>query len=201
MTWFGQSEMITARNQPSLFTPGNDRDIAGTNRDILTGGEGQAPGHSGTPPLKGGGPLSRCLGVWNVPVPMSRSSSVRKSQRRKSARPRRRLPDQGQHQDRVRPMDRRGTALATARRPDQRNCLAPDPARQPDAPQMALEPATVAARHVWEDLEQWAIAKAETALEAVPRAFAPDDKDYLTARAQLMQTIAAGARKKLEAKP
>lgn len=54
MTWFGQSEMITARNQPSLFTPGNDRDIAGTNRDILTGGEGQAPGHSGTPPLKGG---------------------------------------------------------------------------------------------------------------------------------------------------
>ena len=49
--------MITARNQPSLFTPGNDRDIAGTNRDnrdILTGGEGQAPGHSGTPPLKGG---------------------------------------------------------------------------------------------------------------------------------------------------
>ena len=57
MTWFGQSEMITARNQPSLFTPGNDRDIAGTNRDnrdILTGGEGQAPGQTGTPPLKGG---------------------------------------------------------------------------------------------------------------------------------------------------
>lgn len=66
---------------------------------------------------------------------------------------------------------------------------------------MALEPATVAARHVWEDLEQWAIGKAETALEAVPRAFAPEDKDYLTSRAQLMQTIAAGARKKLEAKP
>lgn len=57
MTWFGQSEMITARNQPSLFDTKNDRDIAGTNRDnrdILTGGEGQAPGHSGTPPLKGG---------------------------------------------------------------------------------------------------------------------------------------------------
>lgn len=66
---------------------------------------------------------------------------------------------------------------------------------------MALEPATVAARHVWEDLEAWAITKAETALEAVPRAFAPADKDYLTSRAQLMQTIAAGARKKLEAKP
>jgi len=60
---------------------------------------------------------------------------------------------------------------------------------------MALEPAKVAAGHVWEDLEQWA------ALEAVPRAFAPADKDYLTSRAQLMQTIAAGARKKLEAKP
>ena len=66
---------------------------------------------------------------------------------------------------------------------------------------MALEPAAVAARHVWEDLEQWAIGKAEAALEAVPRAFAPHDKDYLTTRAQLMQTIAAGARKKLEAKP
>lgn len=57
MTLFGQSEMITARNQPSLFDPQNDRDIAGTNRDnrdILLDGEGQAPGHSGTPPLKGG---------------------------------------------------------------------------------------------------------------------------------------------------
>ena len=57
MTWFGQSEMITARNQPSLFAPQNGRDIAGTNRDnrdILTGGEGHEPGHYGTPPLKGG---------------------------------------------------------------------------------------------------------------------------------------------------
>lgn len=69
-----------------------------------------------------------------------------------------------------------------------------------DAPQMALEPATVAARHVWEDLETWAIGKAEIALEGVSRAFTPDDKDYLTTRANLMQTIAAGARKKLEAK-
>ncbi len=66
---------------------------------------------------------------------------------------------------------------------------------------MALDPADVAARHVWEDLEAWAIGKVETALEAAPRAFAPADKDYLTSRAQLMQTIAAGARKKLEAKP
>lgn len=77
----------------------------------------------------------------------------------------------------------------------------PDPAPDHGGQEMALEPATVAARHVWEDLEAWAIGKAETALEAVPRAFAQDDKDYLTSRAQLMQTIAAGARKKLEAKP
>ena len=57
MTWFGQSEMVIARNQLSLFDPQNGRDIAGTNRDnrdILTGGEGHEPGHSGTPPLKGG---------------------------------------------------------------------------------------------------------------------------------------------------
>lgn len=74
-----------------------------------------------------------------------------------------------------------------------------NPQRQQDAPQMELEPATVAARHVWEDLEAWAIGKAESALEAVPRAFTPDDKDYLTSRANLMQNIAAGARKKLEA--
>lgn len=57
MTWFGQSKMVIARNQPSFFDPQNNRDIAGTNRDnrdILTGGEGHEPGHSGTPPLKGG---------------------------------------------------------------------------------------------------------------------------------------------------
>ena len=57
MIWFGQSKMVIARNQPSLFDPQNSRDIAGTNRDnrdILTGGEGHEPGHSGTPPLKGG---------------------------------------------------------------------------------------------------------------------------------------------------
>jgi len=66
---------------------------------------------------------------------------------------------------------------------------------------MALDPPSVARRHVWEELEAWAMGKAETALEGVARAFAPEDKDYLTSRAQLMQTIAAGARKKLEAKP
>ena len=57
MTLFGPSEMVIARNQLSLFTPQNGRDMTGTNRDnrdIFTGGEGQAPGHSGTPPLKGG---------------------------------------------------------------------------------------------------------------------------------------------------
>lgn len=57
MTLFGQSEMVIARNQLLLFTHQNGRDIAGTNRDnrdILTGGEGHVPGHSGTPPLKGG---------------------------------------------------------------------------------------------------------------------------------------------------
>ena len=57
MTLFGQSKMVIARNQLSLFDPQNGRDIAGTNRDnrdILTGGEGHVPGHYGTPPLKGG---------------------------------------------------------------------------------------------------------------------------------------------------
>lgn len=57
MTQFGQSEMITYRNQLSLFTPENSRDIPGqigTNRDILPPADAPQPGHSGTPPLKGG---------------------------------------------------------------------------------------------------------------------------------------------------
>ena len=57
MTWFGQSKMVIARNQPSLFDPQNSRDIAGTNRDnrdILHAAEARQPGQSGTPPLKGG---------------------------------------------------------------------------------------------------------------------------------------------------
>jgi hypothetical protein len=54
---------------------------------------------------------------------------------------------------------------------------------------------------VWEELEAWAMGKVETALEAVPRAFAPADKDYLTTRAETLQKIAAGARTKLETKP
>lgn len=57
MTLFGQSEMVMDRNQPSLFDPENSRDMPGqngTNRDNLTSGEGQIPGQTGTPPLKGG---------------------------------------------------------------------------------------------------------------------------------------------------
>ena len=70
----GQSKMVIARNQPSLFDPQNGRDIAGTNRDnrdILTGGEGHEPGHSGTPPLKGGVqcPDGSGSGMSRVPCP------------------------------------------------------------------------------------------------------------------------------------
>ena len=63
---------------------------------------------------------------------------------------------------------------------------------------MALEPATVAARHVDEELMEIATAKAEAALEAVPRAFASDDKQYLTARAERWQKWAATARKQMD---
>jgi hypothetical protein len=75
---FGQSEMVIARNQPSLFDPQNSRDIAGTNRDnrdILTGGEGHEPGHSGTPPLKGGVqcPDGSGSGLSRVPCPGSKA--------------------------------------------------------------------------------------------------------------------------------
>lgn len=72
MTWFGQPKMVIARNQPSLFDLQNSRDIAGTNRDnrdILTGGEGHQPGHSGTPPLKGG---VHCPDVSGVELSRSR---------------------------------------------------------------------------------------------------------------------------------
>jgi len=72
MTRFGQSEMVIARNQLSLFTPKSDRDIPGqigTNRDNLTGGEGHIPGHSGTPPLKGG---VHCPGVTGRDMSRSR---------------------------------------------------------------------------------------------------------------------------------
>ena len=74
MTLFGQSEMVNARNQLSLFTPETSRDMPGqigTNRDNLTGGEGHIPGHSIPPPLKGGG---FCPGVTGRD--MSRSGPV-----------------------------------------------------------------------------------------------------------------------------
>ncbi len=74
MTQFGRSEMVSTRNQLSLFTPQSDRDIPGQNgtkRDNLTGGERHIPGHSIPPPLKGGG---FCPGVTGRD--MSRSSPV-----------------------------------------------------------------------------------------------------------------------------
>jgi hypothetical protein len=57
MTRFGQSEMVIARNQLSLFTPKSDRDIPGqigTNRDNYPPADAPQSGQSGTPPLKGG---------------------------------------------------------------------------------------------------------------------------------------------------
>jgi hypothetical protein len=57
MTRFGQSEMVIARNQLSLFTPKSDRDMPGqigTNRDNYPPADAPQSGHSGTPPLKGG---------------------------------------------------------------------------------------------------------------------------------------------------
>ncbi len=82
MTWFGQSKMVIARNQLSLFAPQIDRDIAGTNRDnrdILTGGEGHEPGQSGTPPLKGGVqcPDGSGSGMSRVPCPGSEALKKR----------------------------------------------------------------------------------------------------------------------------
>jgi len=86
MTLFGQSKMVTARNQPSLFDPQHDRDIAGTNRDnrdILTGGEGHQPGHYGTPPLKGGVqcPDGSGSGMSRVPCPGSQALGNRNDRR------------------------------------------------------------------------------------------------------------------------
>jgi hypothetical protein len=74
MTQSGQSEMVIARNQLSLFTPKIDRDMPGqigTNRDNLTGGERHIPGHYIPPPLKGGGFCPSVTGR-----DMSRSSPV-----------------------------------------------------------------------------------------------------------------------------
>ncbi|CAB4155835.1 hypothetical protein UFOVP670_39 [uncultured Caudovirales phage] len=86
MIWFGQSEMVIARNQPSLFDLQNSRDIAGTNRDnrdILALAETRQPGQSGTPPLKGGvqcpaGTVSR---MSRVPCPGSQSLENRNDEK------------------------------------------------------------------------------------------------------------------------
>ena len=90
--------------------------------------------------------------------------------------------------------------MATARRPDQRHRIAPDPARQPPAPQMALEPAAVARGHVDEELAEIATAKAEAALDAVSRALPGHDREYLTAKAARWQKWADTARKQMERK-
>lgn len=86
MILFGQSEMVTTRNQPFLFDHQNSRDIAGTNRDnrdILTGGEGHEPGHYGTPPLKGGVqcPDGSGSGMSRVPCPASQALKKRNDEK------------------------------------------------------------------------------------------------------------------------
>ena len=91
--------------------------------------------------------------------------------------------------------------MATARRPNQRNRIPPDPARQSDASQMALDPADVARRQVDEELMEIGVAKAEAALEALARAQPGQDRDYLTAKAERWQKWAATARKQMETKP
>ena len=88
MILFGQPEMVIARNQPSLFDPQNSRDIAGTNRDnrdILTGGEGHQPGHSGTPPLKGGVHCPDVSGVKLSRSPCPGAQALEKRNDRRAA--------------------------------------------------------------------------------------------------------------------
>ena len=65
---------------------------------------------------------------------------------------------------------------------------------------MALDPADVARRHVDEELMELATAKAEAALEAITRALARHDQQYLTAKAERWQKWAATARKQQELK-
>lgn len=98
-------------------------------------------------------------------------------------------------------MDIRGPTLATARRPDQRNRIAPHSPRQPDAPKMALDSAAVAIRHVDEELMEIALSKANAALDGLGMAKAQDDKEYLTAKAERWQKWADTARKQMERKP
>ncbi len=91
--------------------------------------------------------------------------------------------------------------MATARRPDQRNRIPADPARQSEQPHMALDPADVARRHVDEELMEIATAKAEASLEAIARALPGQDQQYLTAKAERWQKWAETARKQQEKRP
>ena len=63
---------------------------------------------------------------------------------------------------------------------------------------MALDPADVARRHVDEELMEIGVAKAEAALDAVPRALPGQDREYLTAKAERWQKWAETARKQME---
>jgi hypothetical protein len=63
---------------------------------------------------------------------------------------------------------------------------------------MALEPATVAARHVDEELMEIATAKAEAAMDGLARAQPGQDREYLTAKVARWQKWAATAQKQME---
>lgn len=87
MTSFGQSKMVIARNQPSLFDPQNSRDIAGTNRDKsghFNTAEARQSGQFGTPPLKGGVqcPAGTGLAMSRVPDdPIGRNTKRNESRK------------------------------------------------------------------------------------------------------------------------
>ena len=88
MTSFGQSKMVIARNQPSLFDPQNSRDIAGTNRDKsghFTAAEARQSGQSGTPPLKGGVQCPAGTGLAMSRVPDDPAASFKNRNDRKVA--------------------------------------------------------------------------------------------------------------------
>ena len=65
---------------------------------------------------------------------------------------------------------------------------------------MALDPTSVAQKHVDEELMEIANAKAEAALEAIARASPGQDREYLTAKAERWQKWAATAEKQMERK-
>ncbi len=81
-------------------------------------------------------------------------------------------------------MDRRWPALATARRPNQRDCLPADPAQHPPARQavalMDMTPAQVARAHADEALAEECLRRAKAAQDALqhPRLDQPG-REYL----------------------